>query len=194
MQEVPRGQTTQISVPLYDFALVPFNDDDWHFYATPPEWGTAYVSGNYPDATLTITVTIPSDALIGATGSVVYFHDYLDGTNRYSCAYYQQLKIIEGPCTCKAVVTAFPKLQTGSDYNLELTLAPGDCAGPLSNIVWTPSPNSGQGSDKATYNGLKRGTVYEISVSATDGEDCETDVSLSFQLPPLGVCNPSCGG
>ena len=97
-------------------------------------------------------------------------------------------------CDCKAVVTPFPKPQTGSDYNLELSLAPGDCAGPLSNIVWTPSPNSGQGSDKATYNGLKRDTCYDFTVTGTDTDGCGADVDLSFQLPAVGVGEPPCGG
>jgi hypothetical protein len=159
----------------------------------PTGWSGGLVSGEYSDATITMALTVPANAALGNAGVVgvgINAPDNMEGSHFDS----PEIVIIEAPCTCKAVVTPFPKPQTGSDYNLELSLAPGDCAGPLSNIVWTPSPNSGQGSDKATYNGLKRDTCYDFTVTGTDTDGCGADVDLSFQLPAVGVGEPPCGG
>ncbi len=94
-------------------------------------------------------------------------------------------------CECAPSTTCAATNRTGSGYTLNVTLDVGDCTGPLTDIVWSPAPTSGQGTTTAVYSGCHYNQIYSGEVTSTDDNGCNASAEFSFLLQP-GSNPPSC--
>lgn len=94
-------------------------------------------------------------------------------------------------CDCTPVVSCAATDKASGGYKLNVKLDIGDCNGPMTNIVWAPLPDSGQGTDTAVYNNRSYNTIYNGSVSASCASNCVALADFGFRLGP-GPNSPSC--
>jgi hypothetical protein len=99
-------------------------------------------------------------------------------------------------CTCTPVLSVTPSNQSASSYTLTVSAAGGDCASSPLNPIWTPAPDSGQGTASAVYTGLAYNMVHQIGFAAIDSAGCTGTASVDFEIdgPDIpGPNPPSCG-